>query len=402
MLQNIISKQMTYKYFKLVIILILLSFSHQVTLKSQKLSEDAEISLLTCNPGEELYSVFGHNAIRVHDPVKQIDWVYNYGTFSFEEPNFYVKFVRGKLNYMLSVNYYKRFIYAYQRENRSVREQVLNLNDKQKQDIFKFLENNRLPQNKYYLYDFFFNNCATIVRDVLEDNLKDDLEFATDYKDTLSFRDLLRPYLVEHHWSRFGIALILGSVIDRKATLAETMFLPDYLEKAAANATLNVNGKKVPLVKQSKILFTQTDVNTSFGKLLRPDFIFWSLFIFALVLLGIELKNNKIYLAFDFIYFLFIGLIGIVLFLSWFATDHTAVVKNWNLLWALPTHFFIVFFFLFKNKPVFLKYYFLVSGIVAILFLPLWSVIPQVFDYAFIPMILTISARSFHYWFYYR
>jgi len=371
-------------------------------IKAQKLSENAEISLLTCNPGEELYSVFGHNAVRVKDPANKIDWVYNYGTFSFDEPNFYVKFVRGKLNYMLSVNYFEHFLAAYQRENRTVREQVLNLNDKQKQDMFRFLENNRLPQNKFYLYDFFFNNCATIVRDLLEDNLKGDLEFAADYKDTLTHRDLLRPYLVEHHWSRFGIALILGSVIDHKTTLAETMFLPDYLEKAAANATINIDGKKAPFVKHSQVLFTQTDVNTSFGKLMRPGFIFWTIFIFALILLGVELKNKKIYQAFDFIYFLFIGIIGLILFLAWFATDHTAVVKNWNLLWALPTHFFIVFFFFLKNKPTFLKYYFLVSGAIAILFLPLWSVIPQVFDYAFIPLILTISLRSFNYWFYYR
>lgn len=393
---------MVYKNTGLLLLTILVSFSYQTAIKSQKLSESAEISLLTCNPGEELYSVFGHNAIRVNDKVNKIDWVYNYGTFSFDEPNFYVKFVKGKLNYMLSVNHFRNFIYSYQHENRTVREQVLNLSYKQKQDMFKFLEINRLPQNKFYLYDFFFNNCATIVRDVLEDNLKGNMEFASDYKDTLTHRDLLRPYLEEHHWSRFGIALILGSIIDNKTTLSETMFLPDYLEKAVANATINIDGKKMPFVKKTNILFTQTDVNTSVAKLLRPGFIFWALFILELIILGIELKNKKIYLVFDFIYFLFIGLIGLILFFAWFGTDHTAVVKNWNLLWALPTHFFIVFLFFFKNKPAFLKYYFLVSGIIAALFLPLWSVIPQVFDYAFIPMILTISVRSFNYWFYYR
>lgn len=401
MFLNILNKTMRkIKYFKLITILILVSFSHQSILKSQKLSKSAEISLLTINPGEELYSVFGHNAIRVYDPVNKIDWAYNYGTFDFGAPNFYVKFVRGQLNYMLSVNRFT--INGSKQENRTVREQVLNLTDKQKQDIFNFLEVNRLPQNKFYLYDFFFNNCATIVRDVLEENLKDDLEFATDYKDTLTHRDLLRPYLEEHHWSRFGIALILGSVIDHETTLSETMFLPDYLEDAAAKATININGKKESLVKQSQVLFTQTDVNTSVVKLLRPGFIFWTIFIFALVLLGVELKNKKIYLAFDFVFFLFIGIIGLILFFAWFFTDHTAVVKNWNLLWALPSHFFIVFFFFLKPKPAFLKYYFLVSGIIAILILPLWTVIPQVFDYAFIPIILTISIRSFYYWFYQR
>jgi len=393
---------MKFIYFKLLLLLILISFSHQLTIKSQNLSPNAEISLLTCNPGEELYSVFGHNSIRVNDPINKIDWVYNYGTFSFEEPNFYVKFVKGKLNYMLSVNHFRDFIYSYQHENRTIREQILNLTNNQKQEIFKFLEINRLPQNKFYLYDFFFDNCATRVRDVFEDNMKDDLVFASDYKDSLSFRDLLSPYLEEHHWSRFGINLILGSIVDRSATLSETAFLPDYLEIAVAKATNNIDGEEVPFVKKTSILFTQTDVNTSVNKLLRPGFIFWILFVFAIRLRGIELKNKKIYLTFDFIYFLFIGIIGLILFFAWFFTDHTAVVKNWNLLWALPTHFFIVFFFFLKNKPAFLKYYFLVSGSIAILFLPLWSVIPQVFDYVFIPMILTVSMRSFYYWFYYR
>ncbi len=397
--------KMSYKY-KITLVVFISTFIINTQfiseLRSQKLSESAEISLLTINPGEELYLAFGHNSIRVKDPVNKIDWAYNYGTFSFDVPNYYVKFVAGKLNYMLSVYPSIALINSYKEENRTIREQTLNLTYQQKQDVFKFLQTNRLPQNKYYLYDFFFDNCATRVRDVLEDELKNDLEFAADYKDTLTHRDLLRPYLVEHHWSRFGIALILGSVIDDGTTLAETMFLPDYLEKAAANATINIDGKKMPFVKKYEVLFIQTDVNTSVAKLFRPGFIFWSVFTLALVLLAVELKNKKMFLAFDFVYFLFIGLIGLILFFAWFFTDHTAVVKNWNLLWALPTHFFIVFFFFLKNKPAFLKYYFLVSGAIAILFLPFWSIIPQVFDLAFIPLLLTISVRSFYYWFYYK
>ncbi len=396
---------MTHKY-KLILFVFLANLFINIIfgpeIQSQNLSENAEISLLTINPGEELYLAFGHNCIRVNDPTNKIDWAYNYGTFSFDVPNFYVKFVSGKLNYMLSVYPSIALINSYKKENRTIREQVLNLSANQKQDIFKFLQTNSLPQNKYYLYDFFFDNCATRVRDVLEDELKDDLEFATDYKDSLTHRDLLRPYLKEHHWSRFGIALILGSVIDHETTLAETMFLPDYLEKAAAKATIKINGKKTPFVKKLSVLFTQKDINTSVSKFLRPGFIFWTIFILALILLGLELKNKKIFLTFDFIFFLFIGLIGLILFFAWFFTDHTAVVKNWNLLWALPTHFFIVFFFFMKNKPIFLKYYFLISGIIAILILPLWTIIPQVFDYAFIPIILTISLRSFYHYFYYR
>ncbi len=380
---------------KYLFLLIILSFS--LSISAQKLSPNAQISLITCAPGEELYSVFGHNAVRVKDPAHGIDWVYNYGTFNFDEPGFYVKFVRGKLNYMLSVGYFRNFIYSYQRQNRSVREQILNLTALQKQQMFDFLQYNARPENKYYKYDFFFDNCATRVRDVLENEFKNDLRFNSDYKDSLSFRDLLMPYLQEHYWSRFGINLILGAVIDRKATFRETMFLPDYLEKAAAKASIKQNGTVLPLVKHTQTLFFQTENDTSTPFILRPATLFWILFIVALILSYLEIRKKKIYKIFDFIFFFTIGITGMILFLVWVATDHTAVVQNWNLIWALPTHFFIAFALLMKNKPAFLKYYFLISGALSILLLAFWWLIPQVFDYAIIPLILIIVLRSYGY-----
>ncbi|MCF6241013.1 MAG: DUF4105 domain-containing protein [Bacteroidales bacterium] len=380
---------------KYLFFLILIIFP--IGANAQKLSPQAQISLITCAPGEELYSVFGHNAVRVKDPAHRIDWVYNYGTFDFDEPGFYVKFVRGKLNYMLSVGYFRNFIYSYQRQNRSVNEQILNLTVEQKQKLFDFLQYNARPENKFYKYDFFFDNCATRVRDVLENELGKDLHFNPDYKDSLSFRDLLMPYLQEHYWSRFGINLILGAVIDRKATFRETMFLPDYLEKAAAGATIKINGKLIPFVKHSQKLFVQTENDTTTAFILRPSTLFWTLFLTALILFYFEYKKQKIYKIFDFIFFFIIGIVGIILFLVWTATDHTAVVQNWNLLWALPPHFFIAFLLLMKKKPAFLKYYFLITGSLAILIFPFWWLIPQVLDYAIIPLLLIIALRSYRY-----
>ncbi len=389
------------KFLNFFLLTLLLSFQFN-NLHSQKLSKTAEISLLTCNPGEDLYSVFGHNAIRIKDTEKNIDWVYNYGTFSFKEPNFYVKFVRGKLNYLLTVNQMRHFMLSYKHENRSVYEQVLNLNQAQKQKIFNFVENNRKPENRYYLYDFFFDNCATRIRDVLEDNLSDDLIFANNYKDTLTFRDLLKPYLAQHPWPRFGIRLILGDITDRNASLSETMFLPDYVQSAYSKAKININGEQENFVKHSVILFKAEETNYKYNKLTSPIIIFWFVFFIAVVFLIFEFKNNSYYKIFDIIFFFFIGIIGLILFLVWFATDHTAVVNNWNLLWALPTHFFIIFFLFTKKQLTFLKYYFLITGSVALLILPFWFLIPQSFSIVFIPMILTISVRSFYYYYYHK
>ena len=371
-----------------VLTAILLSISK--TTEAQSLSEDAEISLITCNPGEELYSVFGHSAIRVHDRAKKIDWVYNYGTFNFDEPDFYVKFVRGYLNYQLSVYRMVDFMAEYKYTNRSVYEQVLNLDQEQKNKVFRFLEHNRKPENKYYLYDFFFDNCATRIRDVYMNEL-DSLKFDTGNYQAITFRGMLEPYLSKHHWSRFGINLVLGDIADRKSSLEESMFLPDYMKIAFENAM--IGDKKI--VKNAKVLFEQTPVSNSWPVFLRPGFVFTLILLILLALTIMETKQGKHFRSIDFFVFLGFGILGTILFLMWVATNHTAVVNNWNLAWAFPTHLVASFFVFRKSKSAFLKYYFTFTCSVSVLLLPLWPIIPQQFDYACIPLIILSALRSF-------
>src|SRR5580765_926960 len=84
------------------------------------------LSIITCGPGDELYSLFGHTALRITDSSNNSDIVYNWGTFSFDEPNFYLKFLRGNLLYYVSADNFSDFLYEYSYEHRSVYEQVLN------------------------------------------------------------------------------------------------------------------------------------------------------------------------------------------------------------------------------------------------------------------------------------
>jgi hypothetical protein len=379
------------------LLILLVSFQTNYS-KSQILSDRAEISLLTSNPGTEIYIYFGHSAIRVKDPLKGIDWVYNYGTFDFNTPNFYTKFARGYLNYKLSVYPMRYFVQENRQENRSIYEQVLNLNQEEKELVFRFLENNRQPGNEYYLYDFFFDNCATRILKVFKDELGDDLKLNEDVYEPITFREMLAPYLEPHTWSRFGINLVLGAIADREATLAESTFLPDYLKTSFANAKLNNREFAQP----AKILFQQNDVDIHTPLFTRPGFVFGVLLLIILFFTYREFKTKKTYKLIDFLFFLFIGIIGLVLFLLWTATSHTAVVKNWNLLWAIPTHFFVVFFIFRKAKSVFLKYYFLISGILASSALVFWFLIPQQYDLAFIPLMLIVSIRSYKLFQYYR
>jgi len=380
---------------KFRILYCLIFFTTLQTLSAQSLSENAEISLLTLNPGKELYLAFGHSAIRVKDYDRGIDWVYNYGTFDFNVPNFYVKFLRGYLNYQLEAGTMPGFVAEYQSENRSIYEQVLNLTLNEKNEIFRFLEYNRLPENKYYLYDFFFDNCATRIRDVFQKELKDKLNFDKSKYSEITFRQMLKPSLENRPWGRFGINLVLGAVADRKGTLNETMFLPDFMKLAFENASVSRNSKIEPLVKSSNLIFKQAEDNQPVLLFTRPGFVLWSVFLIVALFTFFEFKRKVRYKIIDFLVFLSIGIIGMIMFLMWFGTNHTAVVKNWNLMWAIPSHLIIAFMIFRKSKSGFLRYYFLITGVITFSVLPLWSIIPQQYDLAFIPLIMLSTLRSF-------
>ncbi len=176
------------------------------------------ISLLTCSPGEELYSTFGHSAIRITDSVSHTDIVYNYGTFNFDEPGFYTKFIRGKLSFYLSTDDFNSFLYSYQQENRGVIEQVLNLTCTEKYNMLMLLQANLMGQNKFYKYDFTFDNCTTRLRDLLEKTSDSPVHFGKILETKSSFRDLIHKYLDynDKQWSKLGIDILLGSSIGCK------------------------------------------------------------------------------------------------------------------------------------------------------------------------------------------
>ncbi len=206
---------MTIKHSILFVLLFFLVPTHS---QESFLSEKAVISVLTCGPGADLYSSFGHTSFRIQDSEKGIDWIYNYGTFDFNTPNFYSKFARGKLLYSLSKQRLENFLYTYELENRWVKEQLLNLSSKEKNELFSFLEINYLPENRKYKYDFLYDNCSTKIPTILKEILGDELQFKT-YQDSSSytFRDLIQQNLIRNSWSSFGIDLALGAVIDKKA-----------------------------------------------------------------------------------------------------------------------------------------------------------------------------------------
>ncbi|WP_179351915.1 lipoprotein N-acyltransferase Lnb domain-containing protein [Winogradskyella vidalii] len=326
---------------KLKLTLFLTLFILGITFAQQpQLSPNASISVLTFGPGESLNDAFGHNGFRIKDNTLGIDVVYGYGEYDFEAPNFYLKFAQGKLNYLISRHNFKNIYYGYSNANRTIKEQVLNLTLEEKQKLFNYLENNYKPENRRYLYDFFYDNCATRIRDVAQIATTSEIEFKTPKNfEEQTFRSLIHDHVGLNTWGSFGIDIALGSVIDRKASVKEHMFLPYYIHNFFETATLN---DSKALVENSSILYEKNENNSSMDFVFSPLVIVGLIGLFILFLTYKDYKNNTRNKWLDLILFGTTGLIGLLILFLWFATDHSATANNYNLLWAFPLNLLVM------------------------------------------------------------
>lgn len=375
------------------------------------LSKDAQITLLTASPGDELYSVFGHSAVRVKDPSQNIDLVFNYGTFDFDTPNFYIKFTRGKLLYKLSVVPMDYFMAEYRFDGRAIFEQVLNLNQIEKQRLFNFMMVNSLPENAYYLYDFFYDNCATRIRDLADDildvqwfeypgivpeylaEIRSLLEYEFTYQPSFepfrSLRDMLQPFLVTMPWSAFGIDLALGLPADKVATVQDFMYLPDEMLIAFALAHHD-DGR--PLVSDHRVLIPQT-VELSPASPILPGMVFWLVFLLAII----SMYKKSWSQIFDKAFFTLLGLTGLVIIFLWFFTDHVTTKTNLNILWAVPTHLYYIWVANHNPTRGVVLWYFRIVALLSALLLVFWPWVLQAYHGAFFPIILTSALKSLTY-----
>jgi len=357
------------------------------------LTDSARISLMTAAPGDELYSIFGHNAIRVYDPANRIDRCFDYGTFDFDQPNFYLNFCRGKLLYSLSVESYRAFEYGNLRERRATREQVLNLTKDQRQRVFDLLQTNALPENRDYKYDFFYDNCATRIRDIIQEIYFHQINFdSTGKKPGTTMRQLLRPFLANSPWTQFGIDLILGASSDRVALAEDYMFLPDHVHDIIGATKLDDGSS---LVKSERMNPEQGFPAERYD----PGFFGNPLYVMCLIaLIGLlSMANPRTEHIFDTIFWFLLGLAGLIIALLWFATDHSATKTNLNMFWALPTH---LLFFWRRTKSEWTQNYFTGAGILAALILIFWKFLPQEMPVAAIPIVVLVVVKALwrRYW----
>lgn len=354
-----------------------------------QLTDNSHVSMLTCGPGNQLVDSFGHTAFRVQDTVLGIDVVYNYGTYDFNRPNFYLNFVKGKMVYSLSRRSFDRFLFTYELEKRWVKEQILDLTLAEKNQLLVFFENNFLPENRDYLYDPLLNNCSSITGDILKQQFGDNLVFDGSYLEKqYTFRELVRQNLNLNSWSSFGIDLAFGSPVDRKATVQEHMFLPYYAMQQLRNTTKDGN----PLVQRERTVLDYNEHKMTGFFPSSPLFWFILLFIFTCIITYLDYKHGVRSRWLDFSLFFVTGLIGTFLLLLWLATDHTSTPKNFNVLWAFPLNIVVAFVFQ-KQTPTWLtKYLWTALALIGILIL-VWLFKIQSFSPILILLLLTLAIR---------
>ena len=302
----------------------------------------------------------------------------------------------GKLNYFLSVYDFKRMVYAYKYYNQSLYEQIINLNYEEKVAVYNFLNNNYLPENRYYLYEFFFDNCSSRIRDVFERILGPKLRFDEEHiKDHKTFRQLLDEFLITAKWGDFGIDLIIGRPADVIASSREYMFLPYKLFDAFEYARIEQDSIEVPLVLSTIVINQSVILPGNEGPWMSPLLLFWTIFIIILLLSLFINARNKIFKYIDSVLFIAIGFAGLLICFLWFATDHISTKDNLNLLWTFPLYLFLPYMIFRNKKTTWMKYYFQFWMIFLILFLATWKILPQQLNTANIPIILTLIVRFY-------
>ncbi len=330
---------------KKLLIFFFLQLSFFSVAQNVTLSSKAKISIFTCGRGEELYSTFGHTALRINDSISGIDVVYNYGAFDFRITNFYLKFVKGDLQYFMDATSYREFIYEYEYFNREVIEQTLNLTQKQKQNLFNKLQENFTSSDKFYTYKFIDRNCTTMVADKINETIGQKIINKVD-DTSISYRKLLYPYFDNYFWYKLGINIIFGIKTDSKA---EQLFLPNELLNSLDKAT--VNGKKLVLKKE-------TILN---GAKLESRFSFLNSIYFIITVLVLITLTRKVVVYKTYLFLC--GFLGLFLCVVGLYSEHQEVLWNYNALLFNPLYLGIFF-----SKGELRKKLILTSGIMLLLY----------------------------------
>jgi hypothetical protein len=352
---------------------------------------DTVVYLLTCGPGTETYSIYGHSAIRIVIPEKNSDMVYNWGVFDFSTPNFAWKFAKGRLDYNLGVDPLQKFLQGYFFEQRYVYSQKINLEPGEIEKLFVLITENLKPENIKYRYDFFYDDCSTRIRDLIEKSVGAKLLYPpAETGEIPTFREMVGKYQNPYPWLKFGVDLIMGSPGDKKASFRDRMFLPIDMQAGLSETIINRDGKMIPLLQNPEIILDFDPLVVKQFFFTTPVFVFTLLLIIIIILSALH-KGKKINNSGDIIIFLIFSILALLMIFFNFFTDHQQMKWNLNIIWLNP--FILICFgtlILKKVGSVWFRIIFYISGA----FLVLHLFLPQGFNIAFLLLVLVLFVRS--------
>lgn len=357
-------------------------------------TDSIRFSLLTCAPGTEIYSLFGHTAIRYENYTRHIDVVFNYGMFSFNTPNFIFRFVAGETDYQLGITPYSYFEAEYAMRGSSVYQQVLNLTQSEKERLLTILENNYLPENRIYRYNYFYDNCTTRARDKIEECI----EGKVVYPDSLSgksYRSIVHEFTAGSPWNEFGIDLCLGAEADKEINKRQQMFSPFYMKYYASNAYIvDAGGTRRPLIlDETKIVDVEPEE-------VQPGFILSPLMCGALflalcvVMAWGQWKTQRIWWGWDIVLYGLQGLAGCIIAFLFFFSVHPTVGSNWLLILFNPIPLLYLPFMVYKAVKRKKDYYHVGNMVYLTLFITILPFCGQEFNLTVLPLALGLLVTS--------
>lgn len=357
-------------------------------------TDSIRFSLLTCAPGTEIYSLFGHTAIRYENYTRRIDVVFNYGMFSFNTPNFIFRFVAGETDYQLGITPYSYFEAEYAMRGSSVYQQVLNLTQSEKERLLTILENNYLPENRIYRYNYFYDNCTTRARDKIEECIEGKVVYPDSLSDK-SYRSIVHEFTAGSPWDEFGIDLCLGAEADKEINKRQQMFSPFYMKYYASNAYIvDAGGTRRPLIlDETKIVDVEPDE-------VQPGFILSPLMCGALflalcvVMAWGQWKTQRIWWGWDIVLYGLQGLAGCIIAFLFFFSVHPTVGSNWLLILFNPIPLLYLPFMVYKAVKRKKDYYHVGNMVYLTLFITILPFCGQEFNLTVLPLALGLLVTS--------
>ena len=382
------------------ILLLLIGVMAMLSVRAASM-DSVRISLLTCAPGSEIYALFGHSAIRYEDPAREEDWVFNYGMFSFKDPNFVMRFVKGETDYQLGVIPFRYFEAEYALRGSSVYQQELNLTEAEKLKLIGLLRENYLPANRVYRYNYFYDNCTTRARDKIEESIEGKVIYPENDK-VLSYRDILHEFTAGSEWSEFGIDLCLGSEADEPINERKQMFAPFYMLAAARGAQIQRGDEVVSFVREeTKIVDAELEDESAFP--LSPMTCALLLLACTVVIVIRGFKKRRQCLAWNALMFLLQGLGGCIIAFLFFFSSHPTVGSNWLLILFNPLPLLYLPVMVYRGIKQQKDPYHWYNAVALTLFIILMPVLPQEFNPTVLPLtlnllLLSIGHLSIYYW----